>query len=80
MSDKTARIAAMTLGIASALGGPYADQALSKPKALPLVIHRETCPCCGKALVNLYRRNGSWRCSECWEKSPADQADKEGAE
>ena len=73
MNDKTARIAALTLGIASALGGPYADQAFSKPKTIPPVMHRETCPCCGKTLVNLYWRNSSWRCLECWEKSTANK-------
>lgn len=41
-------------------------------------IHHETCPVCGKKLVNLYRRNmtdSAWRCRECWEKY-----DKEAAE
>ncbi len=72
MSDKTARIAALTLGIASALGGPYIDQGFFKAKVLPPVKHRETCPCCAKTLVNLYWRDGAWRCRECWEKSPAE--------
>lgn len=30
------------------------------------VRHRETCPMCGKTLVNLYRSNdGRWMCHRC---------------
>lgn len=31
------------------------------------VKHRETCPCCGARLVNLYRRDNEWKCRRCWE-------------
>ena len=36
------------------------------------VVHRETCPCCGTKLVNLYRRDKEWKCRLCWEKDDAD--------
>lgn len=29
------------------------------------VIHRATCPKCGRKLVNLYRRGAVWRCNRC---------------
>lgn len=29
------------------------------------VIHRGTCPKCGRKLVNLYRRGMTWRCNKC---------------
>ena len=48
------------------------------------VVHQETCPCCGRKLVNLYlndveyfvvehnevvRKTGrEWRCKDCWDK------------
>lgn len=48
------------------------------------VVHHETCPCCGKKLVNLYRRDvekfensgtdvirkmvREWKCKACWDK------------
>lgn len=34
------------------------------------VLHRETCPCCGAKLVNLYRKDindSAWKCRKCWE-------------
>lgn len=31
------------------------------------VVHHETCPCCGRKLVNLYRREKEWKCRQCWE-------------
>ena len=33
------------------------------------VVCRETCPCCGRKLVNLYRKSVSdpeWKCRACW--------------
>ena len=32
------------------------------------VVHQETCPCCGRKLVNLYLRDGEWKCKACWDK------------
>ena len=29
------------------------------------VIHRATCPKCGRKLVNLYKHGLAWRCSKC---------------
>ena len=31
------------------------------------VQHHETCPVCGRLLVNLYLRNGEWKCKQCWD-------------
>ena len=52
------------------------------------VVHHETCPCCGKTLVNLYLRNvekvvvnggeailktdREWKCNACWSKEKGD--------
>lgn len=68
MSDKKARIAAMTFGIASALGGPYSEQFPFERPKWTNVRHREICPCCGKTLVNLYYKRREWKCKECWGK------------
>lgn len=38
------------------------------------VLHRETCPCCGAKLVNLYRKSAEdsmWKCKKCWDKHEA---------
>lgn len=46
------------------------------------VVHHETCPVCGKTLVNLYGRNNDitgkkeWRCRVCWEEYDANPPDK----
>lgn len=42
------------------------------------VIHHETCPICGRKLVNLYRRENEWKCRLCWEKHDADPPMKLG--
>lgn len=34
-------------------------------KASP-VRHSAECPVCGKHLVNIYNRNGTWKCLKCW--------------
>lgn len=39
------------------------------------VVHRETCPVCGKRLVNLYRYNKEWLCRTC--KITAEKIDAE---
>ena len=37
---------------------------LRKPDEIP-VWHQETCPECGRTLVNIYKKNGSWKCKRC---------------
>lgn len=32
------------------------------------VRHQQTCPVCGRKLVNTYFRNGEWKCRRCWEE------------
>lgn len=32
------------------------------------VAHQQTCPVCGRSLVNLYRRDKEWKCKKCWDK------------
>ena len=32
------------------------------------VRHSETCPVCGRKLVNLYPGNGAWKCRQCLNK------------
>ena len=58
---------------------PYSDmvtaeikrmlKAHSKPK--PTVLHRATCPCCGRKLVNVYFSNqqNEYMCKECLDKT-----------
>lgn len=31
------------------------------------VRHQQTCPVCGRKLVNTYLRDGVWKCRRCWE-------------
>lgn len=31
------------------------------------VRHQQTCPVCGRKLVNTYLKNGVWKCRRCWE-------------
>lgn len=31
------------------------------------VRHQQTCPVCGRKLVNTYRKDGVWKCRRCWE-------------
>ena len=33
------------------------------------VRERDVCPGCGKTLVNLYFKDGQWRCKQCMEKA-----------
>ena len=42
------------------------------------VVHHETCPICGRKLVNLYLRENEWKCRLCWEKHDADPPVKLG--
>ena len=39
------------------------------------VVHHETCPCCGRKLVNLYRREKEWKCRLCWEAQDKEAND-----
>ena len=32
------------------------------------VRHHQTCPVCGRTLVNTYKRDGKWKCRKCWEE------------
>ena len=38
-----------------------------KKRAAKIVVHHQTCPCCGAKLVNLYRKDKEWKCRKCWE-------------
>lgn len=31
------------------------------------VRHHEICPCCGRKMVNIYLRDGDWKCKKCWD-------------
>ena len=41
------------------------------------VRHQQTCPVCGKKLVNTYRHGDEWKCFECWKAETALAAGKE---
>lgn len=47
-----------------------------------MVVHHETCPTCGRKLVNLYGRKNDisgkrdWRCKACWDKYDAAPPEK----
>lgn len=49
---------------------------LSKHLRVSNVRHQETCPGCGRTLVNIYRRGSGrvavWRCKKCWDKIDKD--------
>lgn len=32
------------------------------------VRHQQICPVCGRKMVNTYRKNGIWKCKQCWDK------------
>ena len=32
------------------------------------VRHQQTCPVCGRKLVNTYLKDGAWKCRRCWEE------------
>lgn len=42
-------------------------QILPKLKPGKPVRHQQTCPECGRTLVNTYLRNGEWKCKKCWD-------------
>ena len=35
------------------------------------VRHQQTCPVCGKKMVNTYCRSGTWKCKKCWDEDGA---------
>lgn len=39
-----------------------------------IVRHSETCPVCGRTLVNLYPGNGVWKCKQCWDEDTSLRA------
>ena len=56
---------------------PYTDmfiaeakKSLSKLISRPTILHRMTCPCCGKKLVNLYysATQDKYFCKDCLDK------------
>ena len=60
------------MGVLSVTGG-YIDPELARLVRkifgpAPKKLHRETCPQCGRRLVNIYRRGEEWKCRKCWEK------------
>ncbi len=40
------------------------------------VAHRQTCPRCGRALVNLYKHGRYWACKKCWDEITATFAER----
>ena len=36
------------------------------------VKHQQTCPVCGRTLVNTYRHGDTWKCRRCWESERSD--------
>lgn len=43
------------------------ERLLKAVKPEKTVRHQQTCPVCGRKLVNTYRRQGQWKCRRCWE-------------
>lgn len=41
------------------------------------ICHQKTCPACGRKLVNIYRRDGVWKCRNCWVSDEAGEVDDE---
>lgn len=41
------------------------------------VAHQQTCPTCGRKLVNTYRRGKEYRCRRCWESADAERSEEE---
>lgn len=46
---------------------------LFKKKGKP-VRHQQTCPVCGRKLVNTYRRGDVWKCKKCWDAAGKEVA------
>lgn len=45
---------------------PYLDMFRLRIRKSKPISHQQTCPICGRTLVNLYRHNGVWKCNKCW--------------
>lgn len=41
------------------------------------VSHQQTCPVCGRRLVNTYLRDGVWECRRCWEQPTITTSESE---
>lgn len=55
---------------------PYTEiRWLTRNRAKSTIAHRQTCPVCGKTLVNIYRLEGVWKCKKCWDKEGADDGE-----
>ena len=39
------------------------------------VLHQETCPECGRTMVNLYRHGHVWKCRQCWEQPNTERSE-----
>lgn len=49
--------------------GPYAEMnRIFRIRPGKPVAHQQTCPVCGRTLVNIYRRGKVWKCKKCWGK------------
>ena len=59
-------------------GQPYSyiPQVLmsNRPKPKKTVLHQQTCPVCGRKLVNLYvGARGEWKCKQCWDEEASNE-------
>lgn len=52
-----------TYWVLSEISEKYFRRSPNKP-----VRHQQTCPVCGRRLVNTYLRDGKWKCRRCWEE------------
>ena len=57
--------------------GPYSNMYLymDRPKRRPYNKRddapkqcQQTCPCCGRKMVNIYLKDDEWKCKQCWDK------------
>ena len=68
-----------TIGMLS-LAGAIAAECHDTPYAAPYpglrrimgrsrrqIEHQATCPTCGRTMVNVYKREGAWKCKACWD-------------
>ena len=53
-----------------------AGQILPKLKPEKPVRYQQTCPVCGRTLVNTYFRNGEWKCKKCWDTKGDNKEDE----
>lgn len=57
----------------SIFNGPYADFGTKHRDSYSKhVLHQQTCPRCGKTLVNLYKKNGIYACRTCQEEEKCE--------